>query len=235
MGRLLLLGVAATAAVFAACTSPTLPGKPGGGGGYINTTSSTTTSTSTSTTTTTTSTTTSTSTSTTTSTSTSTGTGGVPNNCYDTGFEPNEGENTAFDLGDLTDCDGTGSSLVGTIDGGNDLDWYFYVGDDTTGCSVDPSRNFGGGAGLRVCAFFECTDTGAALALSCPSDTTAATSPLGRDGCCGAASWSFDPWGFSSDVGCTGTLDDRLQVYIRVDEPGADASTCNDYTLDYHF
>jgi hypothetical protein len=160
------------------------------------------------------------------------GEGGMPPACPDPSpAEQNESENTAFALAaqPIDDCDGSGSSIQGVIAGANDVDWYTYVGDDSFGCVVDPTRSFTQSqGGLRLCKFMECVDANAVTEITCGGGSSPATSPQGRDGCCGTA-------GFVADVNCTGSTDDITEVYIRLDQPGANASTCNSYTLDYHY
>jgi hypothetical protein len=160
-----------------------------------------------------------------------TGAGGDVPACPDLGVgEPNESENNAFPLkaSAISDCDGDGGMVTGTIAGQNDIDWFTYEGDDTFGCVVDPTRSFTQSeSGLRLCKFFECFSGN--TEFSCPSGTTAATSPGSRPGCCGTA--GFDV----TNLNCTGTTDEHVQVYLRVDRPGATAATCNHYSLSYHY
>ena len=225
--RLLILGLSAV--VVAACaggetsTTPEDDGSviTGAGGGA---TSSSAASTSTGATT-------SASTGATTTTTGAGGAGGNPPACPDLGVgEPNETENDAFPLkgSAISDCDGDGGTVTGTIAGMSDVDWFTYEGDDGIGCVVDPTRSFTqSGSGLRLCKFMECKsgDT----EFGCPSGTTGSTSPGGRAGCCGSS--GFDV----TDLNCTGTSDEHVDVYIRIDKPGANATTCDDYSLGYHY
>ena len=149
--------------------------------------------------------------------------------CNDIGLgEPNESEGTAWSLETVLveDCDGDGGSITGTIAPG-DVDWFTYDGDDTTFCVVNPERTISQSqTGIRLCKFIECV--GGGTTITCPGGTTDATSPEGRVGCCSNAGFEV------SDVNCPG-LDENTHVYIRVDQPGGDSSTCNDYTLTYHY
>jgi hypothetical protein len=161
------------------------------------------------------------------------GSGGEPPACPDPSpAEQNESESTAYALfgSSIDDCDSSGSSIQGVIAGDDDVDWYTYIGDDSFGCVVDPARVIAQSqSGLRLCKFFRCVDANAATEFSCPALTNAATSPEGRAGCCGS-------FGFGvSDLNCTGSTDDIAEVFIRVDQPGATPSTCNSYTLDFHY
>ena len=170
-----------------------------------------------------------------TTTSSSTGAGGVggqPPTCNDIGLgEPNETLPVSWPLTSsaIDDCDSSGGSISGTIAGSNDVDWFTYEGEDPalTFCSVDPTRSFSQSeSGIRLCKYLDCFS--GTLEFSCPGNTTL-DSVNGFVGCCGSAAFTIDP------VNCTGTLAEHVQVYIRVDQPNATASTCNDYTLNYHY
>lgn len=149
--------------------------------------------------------------------------------CVDIGLgEPNESEGSAFPLkgNPIEDCDGDGGMISGVIAPG-DTDWFTYQGDDVIGCSVDPTRSFTNGGGLRLCKFIRCVDSGATTEFTCPGGTTEATSPEGRDGCCSASGFTID------DVNCTGTLDEDTEVFIRVDRPTG--TGCTSYSVSYHY
>ncbi len=225
VGRGLKIAVGLGAAAFAwACSNSPGTDRPGGGppivnggGGDINTTT----------------------TSTTTSASSSSGSGagsgsggaGGGLDCPNTGLgEPNESEVSAFRLkvDAIDDCDGSGDSVSGVIAGPDDVDWFYYEGDDGIGCIVDPTRAVVQSvSGLRLCVFIECLSGTAEF--SCPAPSTSATSPEGRPGCCHSADFDI------TDLNCTGSLDEHAFVYIRLDQPGGAWDTCNAYTLDYHY
>jgi hypothetical protein len=156
--------------------------------------------------------------------------GGAPP-CVDAGVgEPNETEDAAHALKPtaIDDCDSSGDTVSGTLKGASDVDWYRYEGNDTALCVEDAERKVAQSeSGIRVCKYIECV-TGL-TEVTCPNGTTNDKSPLGRLGCCA-------PGGFTIDTfNCTGTLDEHVYVYIRVDQPSATAATCNDYQLDYHY
>lgn len=159
-----------------------------------------------------------------------TGGTGTGSTCNDIGLgEPNESEATAWPLqmGAIEDCDGDGDSITGTLAPG-DVDWFFYEGDDTTFCVVDPTRSFTQSqSGLRLCKYVECLNGN--TELSCPGGTSEDTSGQGRLGCCGMSGFDI------TDVNCSGTADEHVYVYIRVDQPGSGPQSCNDYTLSYHY
>jgi hypothetical protein len=163
----------------------------------------------------------------------SSGAGGEEPACPDNALsEQNESETTAYKVKaePIDDCDGSGDLVEGVLAGASDVDWYFYLGDDSSFCVVDPSRALTQSEdGLRLCKFVRCTDSSATTEFSCPSGTTPETSPEGRDGCCGTGAFDID------DVNCTGSFDETTEVYIRIDQPDATSATCNGYTLTYHY
>jgi hypothetical protein len=112
-------------------------------------------------------------------------------------------------------------------EGGNDVDWYKFAGDDTFGCTVDPTRQLSG-PGLRICKYAQCSD-GSSPDVSCPGGTTS-DNQGGKPGCCwvGTAPESVD-------IGCStgGFGDDSATIWIRVDHPGGVG--CEPYTIAYHF
>lgn len=143
--------------------------------------------------------------------------------CEELGLEPHENQETAQDLGQITDADATGSFTCATLKGANDVDWYTYFGKDALGNQVDPSRSLmvqsGGG---RVCVYFQCSK--GSITVGC-NGATADTAPLGQKGCCGSGT-------VKPSLNCEG-LDDSARVWIRVDNPQALA--CVPYELAYHF
>ena len=149
------------------------------------------------------------------------------NQCNDPGDEPNDTESTATPLATIDDCDGSGSSFGGVLDGGSDVDWYKYTGEDALGCVVDATRALtSSGGSVRLCKYAQCSNNNDA-AISCPGGTSAATSPDGRPGCCGTSGFDMAP-----DCASFPSTDDSSIIYIRVDQPGGD---CVSYSIDYHF
>jgi len=143
--------------------------------------------------------------------------GGGPDICPDTSAEPNGSEDHATYLGGIDDCNGDGSSVTGILSA-NDADWFRYKGNDTFFCDVDPSATVTANGDYRLCAFASC-------GVKCPSGTSHATSPGGRQGCCASNS-------FKIEVNCPG-IDDDATVYLRLDKPGEER--CVKYTLSYHY
>jgi hypothetical protein len=161
------------------------------------------------------------------------GSGGAGNTCSDQGpGEPNDTEATATQLASLNDCDSQAKSVAGTLDGSADVDWYFWVqSEDDSLCVLDPSRDFSqsSGGNLRMCKFVECQDAGATISVSCPGNTTPAMSTMGRAGCCATVGFEID----LGITGCSGSLDDLVNVYMRIDEAAAAADNCNNYNVNF--
>ena len=147
------------------------------------------------------------------------GTGGAPS-CIDSGFEPNETEFDAYQLAAVTDCDGTGSSVSGKLDGQSDIDYYSFFGNDVGGCFVDPGIKTG--AKVRLCVFVDCPG----IAVSC-SQGTPATSPDGNPGCCVPSGGSVAP-----TVDCNG-FTEGATMYLRIDQ--GPSNQCTSYVVDYHY
>ena len=142
--------------------------------------------------------------------------------------EPNESESNAKGLGIIDDCDGSGSSVSGQLEGANDVDWFSYSASDVFGCVVDPSRNVISSGSVRFCKFIDCA-SGTADISSCPGGAFSSTSPGGHPGCCKVGSNLSN---FDLSIDCSGT-DDSAQVLMRVDQ--GPAGVCTTYTIDYHY
>jgi hypothetical protein len=160
------------------------------------------------------------------------GTGGSGNSCVDAGpGEPNDSVAMGTQLPGLNDCDDEVKSVSGTIDGPNDVDWYFFKQtEDTALCQVGPARDFSQSPGgtLRLCKYVDC-QTGDPPSISCPSGTTEDVGPAGLPGCCGSKGFDVD-LGF---FGCEGS-NDLLNIYMRVDELQPNVNTCNNYNINYN-
>ncbi len=155
------------------------------------------------------------------------GTGGTPSGgtggatpCTDPGFEPNDSEPAATNLGAITDCDSTGSAVSGNVDGSADTDFYVFAGSDGSTCLVDATASTT--AKVRLCMFAECSG----VAVSCDQGS-AAVSPAGRAGCCVDAGGTVQ-----LGINCSGFSDDAT-VYVRVDQPTS--GSCTSYSVDYHY
>jgi hypothetical protein len=147
--------------------------------------------------------------------------------CDDPGPEPNDTLPQATPTCstppcEISDCDGAGSTLTGTI-GPADVDLHAYFGNDSLGCSVNATATTKD-TGYRLCVFVQCAGGADTELQSCKSGSQA-TGPSGLQGCCVVA-----PGSAEVKHNCPG-LDDSAGVYIQIDQ----ASTCIDYSVDYHF
>ncbi len=148
------------------------------------------------------------------------GTGGTGASCDDPD-EPHDTESTSLYLGAIDDCDSSGSSVDGVLDGTGDVDWFTFWGNDVSGCVVDPFASTT--ANVRLCVYAEC----ASAQVSCGAGSIAA-SPLGSlPGCCLSGGGQLPV-----SLGCNG-LDDSAMVYIRVDQPAQ--NQCLSYNVAYHY
>ena len=151
---------------------------------------------------------------------------GVGIECPDDVEPPVDAEDSAKDLGDITDNDDDFFEVTGILSGNSDTDWYAWHGADTLGYVAEPTFTLVSGA-QRHCMFFECDDGGAAQTkVTCPVGTDFAISPLLRPGCCSADSFVI------KDLNCPGN-DESAKMWLRVDKAAAD--TCSTYTFKLHF
>jgi hypothetical protein len=159
------------------------------------------------------------------------GQGGTSPPCVDDDLaEPNEVEQDAdlVQSDPVGDCDGDGYLLSGTIAGADDVDWFVYQGDDGF-CVVNPSGELAADQpGARLCIFIECLQ-GDTEVGPCEAGESEDTSPDGLPGCCSTSSVEL------SGFNCTGTTNEDLWVYMRVDQPGGPADVCNEYDVTYHY
>jgi hypothetical protein len=157
----------------------------------------------------------------------SAGSGGT-NNCNDPGPEPNDSLPQATPTCsappcEIDDCDGSGSTVTGTI-GPDDVDLHAYFGNDNVGCQVNASVSTED-SGYRLCLFTQCADGAQTTLIACHEGSTQEAGPSGYQGCCVTA-----PGTVEVEHDCPG-LDESAGVYIRIDE----ANACVDYSVDYHY
>lgn len=139
---------------------------------------------------------------------------------------PNESEENAVELGNITDDDDDFLAQAGVLAGATDVDWFHLHGADTFGHVSEPTLTILGGM-QRSCVFLQCDEGGVALTtITCPKGTDVAITPQLRPGCCGTASFSI------TDFGCPGQ-DDSLEMWIRLDKPASDV--CSEYDFQFHF
>ena len=142
--------------------------------------------------------------------------------------EPNDTQGVPYEIGMLTCKDSDLHSMIGTIAGKTDVDWFVYQGADTFGCLVNPTVNVVSASGpLQVCSYFYC-NAGTA-AVTCPAGAMSSQSPFGDPGCC-----SNGNLGFTANLDCTGTTDGSADVFLMVQDPTSSA-VCTDYELSFHF
>ncbi|MCB9569507.1 MAG: hypothetical protein H6710_20215 [Myxococcales bacterium] len=143
-------------------------------------------------------------------------------------MEPNNSEDDAFQLDNITDEDGAGQSFDSILAGDQDVDWFWYRGTDVAFAYVDPTAMADAEMNLRLCVFVSCR-VGATPPVDC-NNSIDALSPEGLVGCCQTGK---EPY-VMIDLTCDeGGGDDSADVYMRVDRGQPDR--CVHYTLDYHF
>jgi hypothetical protein len=145
----------------------------------------------------------------------------------------NDIENNATALASLPvdDC-APEEPVSGLLDGADDVDWYSYQGADSS-CIVNPRQHVSNAsASVRLCAFLACVDSSAGTFFTCPSGTVESQSPDGRSGCCGTGT---DVDIEFNDLDCMSSNDDSAFVFLRVDDPAGDPTTCTSYTLRYTY
>lgn len=141
--------------------------------------------------------------------------------------EPDDDEDSAQDLGEISDDDGDAVLRDGVLSGASDLDWFRYHGLDTFGYVVSPTVKLTASAGVRLCQFIECDAGGVAMTgVACPQGTVHALSGALRPGCCGSAVFTLE------DIACEGTNDDAT-IYVRLDR--ADEHVCVEYSLTVNY
>lgn len=143
-------------------------------------------------------------------------------------LEPNNIEDMAFVLDNITDNDGSGSLVESILAGDQDVDWFAYMGQDVAFAYVDPAGMLEASMDLRLCLYVECP-SGLTPTPTC-IDSSYDESPEGRAGCCKTGEGAF----VSIDLTCPdGGGDDSAYVFMRVDRGHGD--TCVPYDLEYHF
>lgn len=145
-------------------------------------------------------------------------------NCPDNGFgEPNETQATAKNFGNISDADSAGQTFCGILSGPGDVDWYTYQGKDDLFSEVDPFQSISNGTKGQLCAFFKCQS--GTTSVSCGANAKIASAPGGQSGCC-----STSP--FPVTLECS-SVDDNAQVWLRIDNP--DANACIPYQVTFHY
>ncbi|MEZ4384107.1 MAG: hypothetical protein R3A79_22430 [Nannocystaceae bacterium] len=141
--------------------------------------------------------------------------------------EPNNSENTATVLPNITDSDGDGDVVESILAGADDEDWFAYRGTDVAFAYVDPTGDLMADMQLRLCIFVECAN-GPTKPVTCQGSIDA-ESPDYRQGCCNTGAAPF----VSIDLYCDANDDDSAFVFMRVDQ--GYENICTPYTIEYHF
>lgn len=149
----------------------------------------------------------------------------APPACRPIDLDPHDDEASATALDPLGCDESMDLGLAGTIEGPQS-DWYTFFGNDAFGCPEQPGATLTADEPLEVCVFIECENGGALEPLECGGDSTEATSPDGRVGCCGTDS------AFVGDYDCTGFGGKDVDAYVSV---SSDEMVCADYELSYIF
>jgi hypothetical protein len=120
----------------------------------------------------------------------------------------------------INDCDGSGSSVSGTIQTTDDVDYFRFHGDDTAFCRQGGYASTS--AAVRLCMLPKCND-GTYPSMTCTKGTKATVD--GKPMCCVSSGGAVE-----IDFNCSGT-DDSADVYLRV----SSTTACRAYKVDYHY
>jgi len=151
----------------------------------------------------------------------STSTGGSGGDCVNDSDEPNHNEANAVYLGMIEDDDSQTFRVDAKL-ANNDVDWWYYDGEDTFGYQVDATVSAAADGQIQICQYAECPS----VTFTCPVGSSDDVSPDGRAGCCTTeVSLSYSP-------NCAGSSDDAT-IYLRITKPSG--FTCVTYSLDIHY
>ncbi|MDC0668621.1 hypothetical protein [Nannocystis radixulma] len=143
-------------------------------------------------------------------------------------LEPNEIEDEAYVLNNITDDDSSGDFVESILAGDVDVDWFAYMGQDVAFAVVDPTSSLAADQEIRLCVFVECAD-GNTVPFTCV-DSIYDESPDGRPGCCDTGVSAL----VSIDLYCGNDGgDESAYIFMRVDRGHPDE--CVPYDIDYHF
>lgn len=146
------------------------------------------------------------------------------NVCEDPGFEPNEDESSAEDLGDQG-CGDMAGTINGVLVGDTDVDFSTFFGVDSMACGFNNpfiGLTLSASDTVRLCVFTDCANGNPMF--TCPQGTMNSMSPDGLPGCCGSGDMKFQ-------FNCSQSQNESADVFIRVDQAPVDA--CVDYTVGY--
>lgn len=165
----------------------------------------------------------------------------VPTECPAAANEPNDTEETAEDLGELSDDPDSARGVTSSVHTSTDRDWYrVHIVD--RGLGGDPEVNVVVPSGFEVTTWFVCDDR-RTTATECSHGSSDYVRVGGVEGCRGARlEGQTTPEGStimspdvmaSSTTDCSGTSSDDGTLYIRVDRTSSAGKTCTyDLTID---
>lgn len=142
--------------------------------------------------------------------------------------EPNNVEDDAKKLPNITDEDSAGAHIESILAGEGDVDWFAYMGSDVALAFVDPASGIDADMELRLCLFVECIN-GPTKPFTCTDSIYDETPDLTLPGCCNSGGSAF----VAIDLYCEAGGDESAYVFMRVDQGHDDI--CVPYEITYHF
>lgn len=155
----------------------------------------------------------------------------VPTACAAAASEPNDSEETAEDLGELSDEPSSARVITSSVHTSIDRDWYrVHIAD--RGLGGNPEVSVLVSSGFEVTTWFVCDDRHTATS-ECSHGSSDYARIGGVEGCRGDAleapsgetSVSADTMA-SSTTDCSGTSSDDGVLYIRVERTASAGSVC---------
>lgn len=143
-------------------------------------------------------------------------------------FEPNDFEDEAKPVPNITDEDSAGEHLESILAGERDVDWFAYMGSDTALAYVDPASGIDADMEVRLCLFAECVN-GPTKPFTCLDSIYDESPELTLPGCCNTGGSTA----VSIDLYCDAGGDESAYIFMRVDQGTADI--CVPYEITYHF
>lgn len=143
-------------------------------------------------------------------------------------LEPNNIEDDAHKLPNITDEDAAGASVTSILAGSGDVDWFAYMGSDVAFAVVDPAGLLDADMELRLCLFVECTN-GPTMPFTCLDSVYDESPELTLPGCCNTGGSTY----VSIDLYCDAAGDESAYIFMRVDHGRDDI--CVPYEITYHF
>ncbi|MDB4934868.1 MAG: hypothetical protein JWP87_1840 [Labilithrix sp.] len=140
-----------------------------------------------------------------------------PTTCPADGYEANDTQETARDLGALKDDPNTSDAISSSVHTGKDVDWFRYHVSDT-GFGGDPVVTVAVSSGFTVTTWYAC-DTRSTAASQCMHGTSDPTRIGDVEGCRGerVEGAAEDDDVATTTTDCEGTSSDDGTLYIRVE------------------